>query len=435
MRQTANNLSPPLAMTEQVTPPFLRAYKLGADYAKATKELHHPSSQIQQSILLDLLGDDRTFLPALRYLIEQPRFSQLLSKQSPAICSMIKDGLLQETSAHFLPQVQRGINSFLNGFLGLDDTCMSIENLKDENNSALSISCVKRDTATGLDSNISLAAESPQSLKDPSGQEHRNTIERLSQALLSDIRNIRLYTERAIAYAAIQDWESCIADYTFALREQPLNMEIFFCRAKAHETNGSLHYARKDMQKAAELGKIQAKEWLNADILDRGAADELRRLEEQARINDNRTPYQRWVDQRVKLQEFVDKGDPDAQKWLNIHLQHGKYHLQCQVQKELGERNKQVAKQVKKGLEARKARVRFPFLLCQASFLVVILAVIVSHHFWIFVPIFLILFFFLDKFIWAPRTVISLQHLSRLKQATGELEEQLNLISKIDETT
>ena len=214
---------------------------------------------------------------------------------------MIKDGLLLETSAHFLPQVQRGINSFLNGFLGLDDTCMSIENLKDENNSALSISCVKRDTATGLDGNISLAAESPQSLIDPSGQEHRNIIERLSQALLSDIRNIRLFAERAIAYAAIQEWESCIADYTFALREQPLNMEILFCRAKAHEANGSLHYAREDMQTAAHLGKIQAKEWLNADILDRRTADQQRRLEEQARRNDKRTPYQRLIDQKMKL--------------------------------------------------------------------------------------------------------------------------------------
>ena len=93
--------------------------------------------------------------------------------------------------------------------------------------------------------------------------DYRNAVATLSQALILDPRNARLWHERALARAALGQLVRATADETYALRYEPRMIEALISRSDLFRQIGILGRAVADATEALKLDPNSAEAFAN----------------------------------------------------------------------------------------------------------------------------------------------------------------------------
>lgn len=94
---------------------------LGEAFAKSLVANSISARGKRKALLLDLLEDERSLCPALRYLVDQPVFDYALNHGSAAARLAAKESLLSDLASWCNPSVLARVSLFLDGAFGLKD--------------------------------------------------------------------------------------------------------------------------------------------------------------------------------------------------------------------------------------------------------------------------------------------------------------------------
>ena len=89
----------------------------------------------------------------------------------------------------------------------------------------------------------------------------KQAIEALNKAIENNPTHLA-YLQRGKAYSELNMYDEAIRDFTEALRTEPNMRAALWGRGKAYCKTGNKWQGRKDIEKAAALGNMRAKEWL-----------------------------------------------------------------------------------------------------------------------------------------------------------------------------
>ncbi len=276
-------------------------HRLGESLATALASIRNPTPQMRQSVLLDLLGDDRSLWPALRQLIEQPGFEALRCNPSSAARMVGRDAWLQELATWCNQDSLARTSEFLNGLLDLqaEQVARALENegTKDcsqDHHETLSAtpSHASGRTPVALRSGTGNTSPNSTSQPGPTGDvkatirwycdraiqaarrgETQAAIHFYTEAIHLDSTDAQLYWERGRAHATTGNLAEATVDFSSVLRLNPGNTEAMFSLGKIHAAAKELGAARYQIKNAADCGHTEARAWMADDCTKRAKAE------------------------------------------------------------------------------------------------------------------------------------------------------------------
>lgn len=276
-----------------------KACELGQIFGHSLYQLADRGAKVRQSLLLDLVGDDRTFLPPLRQLVDLPMFEILIAEPSLAARVAGRASLLSELEIWCNADTMALLASFLDGLLavvGLLETGSSPHDSKDctglyresrvngvESASSVSKPTRQTDTSTSsvpdlnIDSNQQPSHAGVTDLVEKAQRcmasgHQKDAISILTTAIMIDPAQSSLYWQRASIFASVLDFGNAIQDYSALLRLDPKHLEARAQRGRALSALGEVDAAFVDLVSSAELGHQSSSSWLSSLVLDTTSA-------------------------------------------------------------------------------------------------------------------------------------------------------------------